>query len=283
MHFYIASAGTLLSVLAHAQQHGEDAEGTKMGPVAFLWPSDRNWTAAADNIGPCGSPGGVMRRTTFPLSQGSVALSIADEAWNIAFRVAYANNPLQQAQFSDQVVSNISEIAPGHQCYKLDQFEDVSAGTNATIQLEYWSEYEGENKGNNQSFFACADITFVEAKDFTIQVPCFNVTSDDFNAPTPSTSSTLPSATDASQASQTAAASSLSASSSSSSLSAGAKAGIAVGSIVGGVAITALVAFIVWRRGKATGLANRNSYELRAKNLSTTPEGASATSCRDNA
>lgn len=71
-----------------APTHGEGAEGTEMGPVAFLWPPDRNWTAAADNVGPCGSPAGPSNRTIFPLSQGSVALSIADDAYKIAFRLA---------------------------------------------------------------------------------------------------------------------------------------------------------------------------------------------------
>lgn len=56
------------------------------------------------------------------------------------------------------MVDNITDIDPGHQCYSIDRLEGIPAGTNATIQLEYWSEYEGENNGRNQSFFACADI-----------------------------------------------------------------------------------------------------------------------------
>jgi hypothetical protein len=63
-----------------------------------------------------------------------------------------------QADFDDQVVNNITDVDPGHQCYSIDRLEGITAGTNATIQLEYWSEFEGENNGNNQSFFACADI-----------------------------------------------------------------------------------------------------------------------------
>lgn len=74
-----------------AQTHGAGAEGTEMGPVAFLWPPDRNWTAQADNIAPCGSPDGPSNRTEFPLSQGAVALTIADEAWNVAIRLATGN------------------------------------------------------------------------------------------------------------------------------------------------------------------------------------------------
>jgi hypothetical protein len=177
MHFLRLPLAALLFSLAAAQEsHGEGEEGNSMGPVAFLWPADRTWNAVNDNTGPCGSPNGPSNRTVFPLTQGSVALTIADEAWHVAFRIAYENgmimakflfdvrwlivsvDPTQQSDFEDQVVSNISEIESGHQCYKLNQLEGVTAGTNATIQLEYWSEFEGENNGKNQSFFACADV-----------------------------------------------------------------------------------------------------------------------------
>lgn len=67
-------------------------------------------------------------------------------------------DPKTQSEFDDQVVNNITEIETGHQCYKLNQLENIVAGTNGTIQLEYWAEYEGENNGRNQSFFACADV-----------------------------------------------------------------------------------------------------------------------------
>lgn len=50
-----------------AAAHGDGAEGTVMGPVAFLWPSDRPWGAAQDNIGPCGSTSAPSNRTNFPL------------------------------------------------------------------------------------------------------------------------------------------------------------------------------------------------------------------------
>lgn len=67
-------------------------------------------------------------------------------------------DPTTQADFDDQVVANITDIDPGHQCYQLERLEGIAPGTNATIQMEYWAEFEGENNGNNQSFFACADI-----------------------------------------------------------------------------------------------------------------------------
>ncbi|KAH7348228.1 hypothetical protein BKA66DRAFT_516680 [Pyrenochaeta sp. MPI-SDFR-AT-0127] len=266
MRSHLLSLFAALPLLASAQTHGEGEEGTSMGPVAFMWPADRPWDAGNDNIAPCGSASGPSNRTIFPLSQGSVALSIADDAWHVAFRLALSNNPTAQSDFDDQVVENITDIDPGHQCYKLERLEGIAPGTNATIQMEYWAEFEGENNGNNQSFFACVDITFVETKDFTIQVPCFNVTSDNFAAPTPSSTST-PSGGGLS-ASPTPSA----AASSGGGLSTGAKAGIAVGAVIAGLALFGAIGFFLWRRGKTAGLKGKEEYELRAKGL-TTPEG----------
>ncbi|KAL5391429.1 hypothetical protein DPSP01_001297 [Paraphaeosphaeria sporulosa] len=248
-------------------QHGSGAEGTEMGPVAFLWPPDRNWTAQADNIAPCGSPDGPSNRTEFPLTQGAVALTIADEAWNVAIRLATGNDPRTQDDFvDDQVVSNVSEVDPGHQCYKLQNLEGMTAGMNATIQMEYWGEFEGENDGKNQSFFACADITFVSVSDFTTAVPCFNVTSDEFEATSPSNTSS-PTSSSSISPSSTSNASSSESQSRGSGLSTGAKAGIAVGSIIGGLALIGVVAVLMLRRGKAQGLKGKEEYELRAKSL----------------
>jgi hypothetical protein len=91
------STSLLLSILftthhVSAQSHGSGAEGTEMGPVAFMWPSDRIWDAAHDNTAPCGSAAGPSNRTIFPLQQGQVALSIADDAWFVAFRLAIGNS-----------------------------------------------------------------------------------------------------------------------------------------------------------------------------------------------
>ena len=70
-----------------------------------------------------------------------------------------SEDPTVQSQFVEQVVHNVTEIVPGHQCYKIDPIPNtIKAGTNATIQLEYWSTYEGENDGKNQTFYACADV-----------------------------------------------------------------------------------------------------------------------------
>ncbi|KAI0196408.1 hypothetical protein F4808DRAFT_323408 [Astrocystis sublimbata] len=237
------------------KMHGEDAEGTVQGPVAFLWPESRPWSAATDNVGPCGSPKGVTDRTEFPLSQGSVALIIADEAWSVDLSVAYANDPTDRGQFSQQVVS-VPEVASGHQCYKIADIPDnVVAGSNATIQLEYWSNIENEMNGHNQSFFACADITFVEPATFTAQVPCFNITTSDFNSPddhTSNTDSEDPADSDDSEPSA------------SGKLSNGATAGIAVGVIVASLIAMGMIAFAVFRRkGKQTLLHEDRAYQTK--------------------
>ena len=80
--------------------------------------------------------------------------------------------------------------------------------------------------------------TFVEAKDFTIQVPCFNVTSDDFEPPA-ATVTAAPSNGGAE------------ASDGQDGLSGGAKAGIAVGTVVGSLAVVGIIAFVVLRRRKS--------------------------------
>ncbi|KAI0551717.1 hypothetical protein F4679DRAFT_122675 [Xylaria curta] len=252
---FLAAMGGGFITAEEDEGHGQDAEGTVQGPVAFLWPEDRPWTAAADNVGPCGSPNTVTNRTEFPLSQGSVALTIADEAWYVAFKIAYANDPTVQSQFSHQIVS-VPEVESGHQCYKVADIPDsVVAGSNATIQLEYWSNMDDELGGHNQSFFACADITFVEAADFTAQVPCFNITADDFNSPEPSS----PAANDTGDADN-------SNPSPSGKLSTGATAGIAVGVILTSLLIIGVAAFAILRkRGKHA--INNEAQSSQAKDV----------------
>ncbi|KAI1249435.1 hypothetical protein MGN70_009048 [Eutypa lata] len=283
---YVAALAGGRLVMADEEVHGQGAEGTEMGPVAFLWPADRPWSASSDNVAPCGSSSGVSNRTSFPLSQGSVALSIADDAWSVAFSIAYDNDPTDQSDFSQQVVSNVTAIEPGHQCYKVADIPDtVESGTNATIQLEYWSNMDNELGGRNQSFFACADIiylsltnafltspekTFVEATSFDIQVPCFNVTSSDFNLPESSSTASataVPSATGGAATTESTSASDSSSSSSNdfgSGLSSGAKAGVAVGVIVASLAIVGGIAFVVLRRRRTPSAAGQEEAGARA-------------------
>lgn len=66
-------------------------------------------------------------------------------------------DPDAASDFKAQVVQNIPEIEPGHQCYKLTGVPSVEAGTNATIQLQYWSNYEDDDSAD-EKFYACADV-----------------------------------------------------------------------------------------------------------------------------
>ena len=66
---YLAALAVSQLVAGDDEVHGQGLEGTVMGPVAFLWPDDRPWSASADNIAPCGSSASVTNRTVFPLSE----------------------------------------------------------------------------------------------------------------------------------------------------------------------------------------------------------------------
>jgi len=147
-------------------------------------------------------------------------------------------------------VRNISEIEPGHQCYGVPNApSNIAAGTNATIQLEYWAH---EYSSTNQTFYACADITFVEPADFNIEAPCFNVTASDFVLPAATTSASSAASTPTSEPSSenSAASSAPAVSHHHSGLSGGAKAGIAVGTIIGALALIGAAVFAVLRRRK---------------------------------
>lgn len=57
----VAAFGTMLL--------GNVMAADNMGPAAFLWPPDREWSADADSTAPCGSTKGVGVRTEFPLGK----------------------------------------------------------------------------------------------------------------------------------------------------------------------------------------------------------------------
>ncbi|KAG9239293.1 hypothetical protein BJ875DRAFT_391665 [Amylocarpus encephaloides] len=242
----VVALAAVVDAQTSSTPHAQGSVGSVMGPVQFLWPEDRPWSANADNTAPCGSTSGVNNRTQFPLDNGAVSLSIGETAYQVAFRIAYDNNPTIQSAFSEQIVHNVTEVDPGHQCYRIpDRPDNIAAGTNATIQLEYWSTYQSEP---SQSFYACADVTLVEASSFVGSIPCFNVTSSEFVAPaSSSTAASVPAAT----APSTVSAPEIS-SSKSSGLSAGAKAGIAVGVVVGVAALLGALLFALFRKRAAS-------------------------------
>jgi hypothetical protein len=64
----LLSLALFVSYVIAADAHGEDAK-KEMGPVAFMWPEDRPWTAYDDNTPPCGTSSGPVNRTDFPRSK----------------------------------------------------------------------------------------------------------------------------------------------------------------------------------------------------------------------
>ncbi|TQN67363.1 putative inactive receptor kinase [Colletotrichum shisoi] len=218
----------------------------KMGPAAFLWPPDRVWSADADNTAPCGSTNGPGVRTEFPLVNGKLALVTQDTTRSVHLSVSYENDPKSVSDFETFLGhSEVGSLDLGHTCITVPQApEGTAAGANATYRMLYVSNFE-EDESKRETFYACADVTFVDV--FAASIPCFNATVSD---PEVSVDGTVDvTTTDAGgKTPHTAADFTASKSdSSSSSLSGGAIAGAAVGSIAG-VSILGLAAFFLWRR-----------------------------------
>lgn len=66
---------------------------------------------------------------------------------------------------------------PGHTCIPItDSPDSVTAGDYATLQIMYIADFDTPE---NQTFYACADIKFVETDAFDVAIPCFNATEPD--------------------------------------------------------------------------------------------------------
>jgi hypothetical protein len=121
-----------------------------------------------------------------------------------------------------------SELDIGHTCVDIpNPPSSIQSGANATLQMMYIADFDSPQ---NQTFYACADITYVRREAFTTRIPCFNATEDDGGAVHTPTPTPTPSP-------------------SGSGLSGGAIAGIVVGVVIG-VAIFAAAAFWMYRERK---------------------------------
>ncbi|CEI65602.1 hypothetical protein FVEN_g8859 [Fusarium venenatum] len=230
----------------------------EMGPAAFMWPPDRVWSGDMDNRAPCGSRAPAGNRTEFPLTGGAVSLVAQDDYYNTKISISYSNDPSSNDDFDTLIQEkSIADLNPGHSCVKVsDAPSSVSAGDNATLQIIYRADWDAPH---NQTFYACADITFVSKADFDFAIPCFNVTEpgDDDKA-AGATADPSPSAThlhtsdDGSDDEDEQA-------SGAKKLSGGAIAGIVVGSVAG-VVLIAGAALFMWRRKEQ---AKRNSRIAR--------------------
>ncbi|GKT46880.1 uncharacterized protein ColSpa_07061 [Colletotrichum spaethianum] len=198
----------------------------KMGPAAFLWPPDREWSADVDNTAPCGSTNGPGIRTEFPL------------------------DPKSASDFETFLgPSEVGSLDLGHTCVTVPNApEGTAAGANATYRMLYVSNFE-DDESKRKTFYACADVAFVDV--FTNSIPCFNatvsdpevdvdktvnVTTTDSGGNTPHTAADFM-ATDSDNGSL--------------GLSGGAVAGVVIGSIAG-ASLLGLAAFFLWRRKNAS-------------------------------
>ncbi|EEU44835.1 uncharacterized protein NECHADRAFT_84979 [Fusarium vanettenii 77-13-4] len=147
----------------------------EMGPAAFMWPADRVWSAAMDNTAPCGSVANPGNRSEFPMQKGKVALVGQNESFSMELSISFEQNPESNADFTTLIdPKEFKSIDPGHTCMSVpDPPSSVSAGDNATLQIKYTAAFDTPH---NQTFYACADITFVELLDFDEYIPCFNAT-----------------------------------------------------------------------------------------------------------
>ncbi|GKU09453.1 gpi-anchored protein [Fusarium langsethiae] len=231
----------------------------EMGPAAFMWPPDRVWSGDMDNRAPCGSRAPAGNRTKFPLTGGAVSLVAQDDYYNTKISISYSNDqdPSSNDDFATLIQEkSIADLNPGHSCVKVpDAPSGVSAGDNATLQIIYRADWDAPH---NQTFYACADITFVSKADFDFAIPCFNATEpgDDDKAAgataNPSPAAThLHDSSDSSDDEEEV--------SGGKKLSGGAIAGIIVGSVAG-VLLIAGAALFVWRRKQQ---AKRNSRIAR--------------------
>ncbi|KZL85370.1 gpi-anchored protein [Colletotrichum incanum] len=252
----------------------------KMGPAAFLWPPDREWSADADNTAPCGSTNGPGVRTEFPLGKfniwyhtssdvqidltrrqivnGKLALVAQDITRSVHLSVSYENgkqdlttsaDPKSVSDFETFLApSEVGSLDLGHTCVTVPSApEGTAAGANATYRMLYVSNFE-DDESKRETFYACADVTFVDV--FTNLIPCFNATVSDpevdvdetVNVTTTDSGGNTPHTADNFTAADS--------KNGSSGLSGGAIAGTVVGSIAG-VSLLGLAAFLMWRRKNA--------------------------------
>ncbi|KAK6224835.1 gpi-anchored protein [Colletotrichum tabaci] len=212
-----------LASVACAQHTKQDDE---MGPAAFMWPADRVWSGDMDNQEPCGSRAGVGNRTQFPLVGGKIALVAQDDYYNTKISISYKNDPTTNSDFTTLIEEqSVADLNPGHTCVDIpNPPSSVAAGGNATLQIIYRADWDAPH---NQTFYACSDITYVDAATFNTRIPCFNATEpgEDDIAATASAS--------ASASASNSASNSGSSSGGGGGLSGGAIAGIVIGAVAG--------------------------------------------------
>ena len=174
----------------------------------------------------------------------------------------YNLDPQTSLDFTDLTPgTDIAAVEPGHECYPFPNAPNgITAGSNATIQLKYASTFD--NDPTNQTFYACADVTYVAIADFHEQTQCFNVSVPGGAATAHPTFGATATVTAGSGASQTGAPVA-SVGGSNGKLSGGTIAGIVIGSLVG-AALLFGAGFVLWNRRRRIAKRNK-AVELRMK------------------
>ncbi|KAJ4141806.1 hypothetical protein NW754_014595 [Fusarium falciforme] len=265
--------GGLAFMAASAYAAVDMGDTDEMGPAAFMWPADRVWSAAMDNTAPCGSVANPGNRSEFPMQKGKVALVGQNESFSMELSISFEQNPKSNADFTTLIdPEEFKSIDPGHTCMSVpDPPSSVSAGDNATLQIKYIASFDTPH---NQTFYACADITFVELLDFDEYIPCFNATKPEEDYDKDKDGDPHHDDDDDDDDDNRESSGSQSGSSDkksgSSGLSGGAIAGIVIGAIAG-VALIAAAAFFLYRRKSRQQAALRQQQSARGVNWEDQP------------
>ncbi|CAK7243488.1 MAG: hypothetical protein STHCBS139747_005013 [Sporothrix thermara] len=260
MRSFFASAVAVAGLAARTVR-AEDID-SNLGAAGFLFPTEREYSAAADSTPPCGSVAQVGNRTDFPITGGFVGLVDQEEAYMVSVSISYNSNPTSLDQFETLIASTrIKDLYEGHTCVTIpNPPSNISVGDVATLQVAFEAVWDGST--TNETYYACADIVYILDADFTMNDYCFNATIGGPSTSTttsPATTSTSSSSSSDSGSSSSGSSSSDSSSSDSSSsgstssskhgISHGAIAGAVVGSVVGAALLVA-AGWFLYRLGK---------------------------------
>ncbi|CAK7214385.1 hypothetical protein SBRCBS47491_002125 [Sporothrix bragantina] len=253
MRSLFASAVAVAS-LASRTVRAEDID-SNLGAAGFLFPTEREYSAAADQTAPCGSVAQVGNRTNFPLTGGFVGLVDQEEAYSVSVSISYNSNPTSLDQFETLIASTrIKDLYEGHTCVSIpNPPSNISVGDVATLQVAFEAVWDGST--TNETYYACADIVYILDADFTENDYCFNATIGGPSTTTAASSSTATSTSGSSSGSSSSGSSGSSSDSTSGStssskgISKGAIAGAVVGSVLG-AALLVGAGWFAYRLGK---------------------------------
>ncbi|KAK0610963.1 hypothetical protein B0T14DRAFT_500153 [Immersiella caudata] len=180
----VTSSLALLALSSrHVLAHGDDE--TNMAPLGFMWPVERTWEDEHGMAAPCGSASGPkLERTLFPTAGGALALDGKQKVYDLQLAVSFYQDPKSNSDFTS-VLSGVDSLDFEHVCIPMPALTGAQAGQNATLQLKYVAEWVDPHHSHkrhtetNETFYSCADVTFVEQAQFSFEIPCFNATAEE--------------------------------------------------------------------------------------------------------